>query len=130
MKRSQLLAFVLLLLTGGSGAALVSGCGAGDEPPRIEKSRLQPAQPLDETPDAVSRAEEDRREALAEKLYVRAPGAEGPGDVRADYRECQARYDARPDMQDAHPLVQIAWIRDCMREKGWAMDPDADVPQG
>lgn len=127
MKRSISFVTAVTLLVAAS--VWSTACGGKEEPPRIDKSRLAPTQPLDETPGGRMAAESKQREALAEDLVVWPEGAGEPRDASADYRECRSRLNQAHDVRDAHPLVQFKWLKTCMTNKGWAMNPDAGVPE-
>ncbi len=118
----------LLLLVGLTAPALLA-CGGDEERPRIDKSRLATTQSLEEKSDARRAAERAEGEALIEDLVFWPRGAGPARDARADYNDCQSRLEAMPDARIAHPLVQIKHMRDCMTDRGWAIDPDAGIPE-
>jgi len=125
---------VLLLL---AAVAVVVGCGGSEERPEIDRSRLQPAEPLDpaagggadpagrEEGSAAGREGPRDPDEIARELFMWPGDAGPPRDVVADSRACQEQLENEPRMQNARPLARFNYARRCMLEKGWVIDPEA-----
>jgi hypothetical protein len=122
MKR--LLPLLLTLLIALPVVGALTACGPdNDEPrPRIPQSRLKPNRPVKSlTPEEAEARKAQTRAELASRLRWSDPSSE-PADATADASACMEQADSDPRVANANPLVQLAWLGSCLKEKGWEID--------
>jgi hypothetical protein len=122
MKR--LLPLLLTLLIALPVVAALTACGSdNDEPrPRIPQNRLKPNRPVKSlSPEEAEARTAQTRAQLVSRLEWSDPSSE-PGDPAADTSACVEQAESDPRVTNANPLVQLAWLASCLKEKGWEID--------
>jgi hypothetical protein len=122
MKR--LLPLLLTLLVALPVVGALTACGPdNDEPrPRIPQNRLKPNRPVKNiSPEEAEARRAETRAQLVSRLEWSDPSSE-PGDAAADTSACVEQAKSDPRLANANPLVGLAWLAGCLKEKGWEID--------
>lgn len=120
MRNREFVASVLVcgVLAGG----FTGGCSEKASPPVVEKTT--PAQPSEPSP-ALS--ESAQREKVVREMMMWPSDGTASRDVVADYHTCLGAMNGSPKLRALQGLAQFAWMRDCLVDKGWQVNPDAQV---
>ncbi len=128
---NRMLVGLLLVVLAVGTVTLAGGCGDEEATTRarIPESRLKPQRSLEDlTPEERAEVEERQKEVMHE-LLIWPEGQGERRDLDADANACREAAMARRDIANANPLVQMTWHTRCMAEKGWVLNPDAELPQ-
>jgi hypothetical protein len=122
---------ILICTLSLAGMTLLGGCGDNGDTARarIPESRLKPQRSIEDLSPEERAKLEAHQSKLMHEMLIWPDGKGEPRDLDADSAACRDSASKRRDIANANPLVKMTWNARCMAEKGWVLNPNAEIPQ-